>query len=224
MMAGSPPSRVSLPVPARDRARQPGTCGLQGPYNAYNTMEPRKLPGQCTQILLTGFMGAGKSTVGRQLAGRLGWRFVDVDAWVEEQAGATIAELFAHHGEAHFRTLEVEAIRALSAKGHTVLALGGGALESEATRSLVGSLDSACIVFLDAPLDVLLERCRRQPGAAVRPLLKDMELLESRLARRLPHYRNAHLTIATTGLTAERVAAAIVEKLGKERLVAFEER
>ena len=78
------------------------------------------------RIVLTGFMGSGKSTVGPLVAARLGWSFIDADDAIEAEAGATIAELFARHGEAAFRAREHTAISALAAKEHLVLALGGG--------------------------------------------------------------------------------------------------
>ena len=81
------------------------------------------------RIVLTGFMGSGKSTVGPLVAARLGWRFLDVDDVIEAEAGVAIAEIFARHGEAHFRELERATIARLAADGALVLALGGGAIE-----------------------------------------------------------------------------------------------
>src|SRR5271165_6116012 len=89
------------------------------------------------RIVLIGFMGAGKSTAGPILAERLGWRFLDADYYLQDQAGATIAELFSTLGEAEFRRMEAEVFAKLHRQRDLVLALGGGAIESESTRSLL---------------------------------------------------------------------------------------
>src|ERR1700691_2026118 len=89
------------------------------------------------RIVLTGFMGSGKSTVGPLLAARLGWRFVDVDDVIEAEARTKITELFARDGEAAFREREHEAIKRLAESEELVLALGGGAIETEAVRALL---------------------------------------------------------------------------------------
>ena len=167
-------------------------------------------PAKPELFVLMGFMGAGKSTVGRLLATRLQWKFIDVDAYIETQEQATIAELFERHGENAFRGIESKAIRRLSSERDVVLALGGGAVETAETRQVLEQLQAACLVFLDAPLEIMLERCRQQPGAAIRPLLQQQALLEARLTRRLPHYRNSHLIIATEGLTPDQVVDRIL--------------
>lgn len=107
-------------------------------------------------IILTGFMGAGKTTVGALLASRLGWRFVDSDRVVEDRTGMSVAALFERRGESEFRQLEAEVIRETTEGGRIVLALGGGALESAATRDFLLSLAGWRMVFLDAPLELSL--------------------------------------------------------------------
>jgi shikimate kinase len=181
----------------------------------------RKLPGPVRRVVLTGFMGAGKSTVGRLLAGRLGWDFVDTDAVVEARCGMTIARIFAEQGEKAFRVLESEAVHDHTHAKNIVLALGGGAMEYEATRRALEEIEEACVVFLEAPLEVMVERCLSQPGAAERPVLRDREKLRTRMAARLPHYRKAHLTVATADRTPEAVADAILEAVG-ESLMNFD--
>jgi shikimate kinase len=173
-----------------------------------------KLPGTVRRIVLTGFMGAGKSTIGRMLAQSLGWDFVDTDAVIESRTGMTIARIFAEQGEDAFRALEAEAVREQARVEHVVLALGGGAVEFETTREALVGLGDACVVFLDAPLEVMVARCLEQPGAAERPVLRDRERLTERLAARLPHYRRAHLTVGTADLTPDAVAEAILEAMG----------
>jgi shikimate kinase len=172
-----------------------------------------ELPPEIRRIVLTGFMGAGKSTIGALLAQRLGWRFVDSDTVIETRAGATIAQIFDRHGESAFRALETEAIRDHGHAQHVVLSLGGGAIETEATRHALARLEDACVIFLDAPLEIMVARCIAQPGAAERPILNDREKLAQRLAARLPHYRQAHLTIATVDLTPLAVVGHILEAL-----------
>jgi shikimate kinase len=172
------------------------------------------LPATVRRIVLTGFMGAGKSTIGQLLAQRLGWRFVDTDAVIEARTGVTIARIFADQGEQAFRALEAGAVRDHAQADELVLALGGGAIEFEDTREALSQLDETFVVFLDAPLEVMVARCLSQPGAAERPVLRDRERLTARLAARLPHYRRAHLTVATADLSPEAVTRAIVEAVG----------
>ena len=164
-------------------------------------------------IILTGFMGAGKTTAGALLAARLGWRFVDSDRVIEERAQRTIAGIFAAQGEAEFRALEAAVIRDLATSDKLVLALGGGALEEPSTRAFLRSLPGRRIVFLDAPFEILIGRCAGQENAPVRPVLRDRERLADRWQRRLPLYREADLTIATAGLEPEAVVDSIVEAL-----------
>src|SRR5437899_3134876 len=99
-----------------------------------STAKQPAVPLPLERLVLTGFMGAGKSTVGRLLAARLGWNFLDLDAHLEERAGATIPEIFALHGEARFRRLESSALASALNRRNTVIALGGGAPESLTNR------------------------------------------------------------------------------------------
>jgi len=166
------------------------------------------------RVILTGFMGAGKTTVGRHLAKRLGWDFADSDFLVEASAGMTVGEIFAHRGEAAFRRLEAEAIRRASSGQQLVMALGGGALEAEETRDHLASLADTLVVFLDAPLETLAARCSAETGGPVRPVLADRARLEERWRARLPWYQKAHLTVDTTHRKPEVVVDDILERLG----------
>ena len=174
------------------------------------------LPLTVRRIVLTGFMGAGKSTVGALLAERLGWRFMDTDALIEQRTGQTIAQIFTEKGEGAFRALEADAVRDCAQVNELVLALGGGAVEAISTRDALAGLDRACIVFLDAPLEVMVARCVEQPNAAERPVLADRERLAKRLEARLPHYRTAHLTVATAGMPPAAVTKRILEFLSND--------
>lgn len=171
------------------------------------------VPHTIRRIVLIGFMGAGKSTIGPMLGQSLGWEFLDADTAIESRAGKTVAEIFAQRGEAAFRTLEAETIREHTRRQNLVLALGGGAIETAPTRELLAALDQACVIFLDAPLDILVDRCLAQPHAAERPVLADREGLLRRFNARLPYYRAAHLTVTTAGLAPYEVVARILEAL-----------
>jgi shikimate kinase len=160
------------------------------------------------RIVLTGFMGSGKSTVGPLVAGKLGWRFVDADDVIEAEAGCTIAELFARQGEAVFRARESAVIARLSAGDGLVLALGGGAIENAATRELVLKAPGTLLVHLEVALETTLKRCAGTEGS--RPILADRANLEQRYARRLPLYRTAHVSVAADALTPEAVAEAVL--------------
>ncbi|MGD0802010.1 MAG: shikimate kinase [Terracidiphilus sp.] len=160
------------------------------------------------RIVLTGFMGSGKSTVGPLIAGRLGWSFVDADDVIEAEAGATIAELFARYGEAAFRECEHKVIKALAAKDALVLALGGGAIEHAATRTLLLATPGTLLIHLEVELATTLARC--QGTELLRPILADQVNLVSRYQRRMPLYRMAHISIPVDALTPEQAVEAIL--------------
>lgn len=167
------------------------------------------------RIVLTGFMGSGKSTVGPMLAARLGWRFLDVDDVIEAEAGCQIAELFARDGEPAFREREHAAIARISAEDALVLALGGGAIEHEETRALLLGNGETLLVHLEVELATTLKRCGGTEHT--RPILADAANLTSRYQRRLPLYRIAHVSIATDALTPGEIVAAILHAAGFER-------
>jgi shikimate kinase len=161
------------------------------------------------RIVLTGFMGSGKTTVGPLLAARLGWRFVDVDDVIEAEAGATITELFARHGEAQFRDREHATITRLAAGDALILALGGGAIEHPTTRSLLVTTPGTILVHLEVELATTLTRCRGTEQ--LRPILADQANLAIRYHHRLPLYRTAHVSISVDALTPEQVVDAILQ-------------
>jgi len=165
------------------------------------------------RIVLTGFMGSGKTTVGPLVAARLGWNFVDLDDVIEAEAGATIAELFARHGEAAFRDREHTAIARLAAGDALVLALGGGAIEHPATRALLLTAPGTLLVHLEVELATTLARC--QGTEQTRPVLADQANLASRYQRRLPLYRTAHISISVDALTPQQVMEAILSAAAK---------
>lgn len=174
------------------------------------------------RVVLAGFMGAGKSTVGRLLARQLGWQFFDADEVIQVRNQATIAEIFSSGGEAVFRRLEAETIHSLLVESQSVISLGGGALETSETRELLLTDPATFLVFLDAPLDILLQRCEQQPGAAIRPVLLDREKLQERFARRLPHFRRAHLIVPTSGISPTEAAMNIAAALPADKTIGTE--
>jgi shikimate kinase len=160
------------------------------------------------RIVLTGFMGSGKTTVGPLIAARLGWSFLDVDDVIEAEAGITIAEIFARHGEAAFREREHAAITRLVQTDALVLALGGGAIEHPATRTLLLTTRDTLLVHLEVELATTLKRCGGTEQT--RPVLADQANLANRYERRMPLYRMAHVSIQVDALTPEQVVDAIL--------------
>ena len=163
------------------------------------------------RIVLTGFMGAGKTTVGLLLAKRLHWRFQDVDAYIEATTGSTIAQLFEAHGEAWFRQLEHETICELLGWNSVVLALGGGAMEDSRTRKLILSEATTRLIHLEVTLETVLRRCAGTES--VRPILRDREHLQERFERRMTHYRESHLSVPVDRLSPVGVVDTIYAAL-----------
>lgn len=164
------------------------------------------------RLVLTGFMGAGKSTVGRLLAARLGWEFLDLDAHLESRTGATIPELFSRHGEAHFRRLESTALASALGRSQVVLALGGGTPEDLTNRLLIEQTPSTLAVFLDAPFSTLFDRCLLQQ--IDRPVLADPAAAQLRFDQRRPLYtRLSRVVVETSALTAEETVEIILDEL-----------
>ena len=159
-------------------------------------------------ITLTGFMGSGKTTVGKVLADFLGCPFMDLDDLIVKKAGKSIPEIFAQDGEPAFRQLEARLLRQTVEKyteNTVVLALGGGAVTAPASAALLR--DKTVCIYLRATLDTLLGRLAGE--TAGRPLADDS--LAERLASREPIYEEtAHVIIDTDGLTPDEVADEII--------------
>jgi shikimate kinase len=175
------------------------------------------LPATLQRIVLTGFMGAGKTSVGRILAELLGWDFLDLDSHLEARAGATIAALFETHGEPHFRRLESSALANALSRPHTILALGGGTPEQLTNRLLLEQTPGTLVVFLDAPFETLFDRCMLQSFASpdhIRPVLASPAEAEARFHARQPLYKRlARTTISTEALTPRETAESILQTL-----------
>ncbi|HWK09524.1 MAG TPA: shikimate kinase [Vicinamibacterales bacterium] len=161
------------------------------------------------KIYLVGFMAAGKTTVARAIAARLGWRAEDVDELIEARERLTVADIFARHGEPYFRAAEREMIRLLLPLRHAVVATGGGTFMDPDTRQTL-NLDGTT-VWLDVPFDVLLGRI---PADGRRPLAADRQQLERLYMLRQTAYAQAHLRVDAGTARAEDVADRVIDRLG----------
>ena len=162
-------------------------------------------------VVLVGMMGAGKSTIGRRLAGRLRLPFLDADIEIEAAAGMPIPDIFETHGEPHFRDGEARVIARLLDGGPAVLATGGGAFMREQTRELIR--DKAISIWLKADADIILKRVKRR---ADRPLLQTPDpaaTIGRLIEEREPVYRHADLTIWSRDVPHEKIVEECVEAL-----------
>lgn len=174
-------------------------------------------PVNLRRLVLTGFMGAGKTTVGRMLAERLGWEFLDLDVLIELRTGKTVPSIFAEHGEFHFRQLESQALVSALGRNNVVLALGGGAPEVLTNRLLLEQTPATTTIFLDAPFSTLIDRCMLQaldPAATDRPNLADPVAAGGRFLARQPLYRRlAHYTLDTQSLSTAQAVDSLLARL-----------
>lgn len=166
-------------------------------------------------IVLVGLMGAGKSTIGRRLAKRMGLVFVDADDEIEKSAGCTISDIFALHGESIFRDLEQRVIKRLLEVPESIIATGGGAWMQEGVRAQLQT--HALNVWLRAPLEVLLKRVEKRNH---RPLLETgdkREILARLMAERYPIYEQANIVVDSGKGDRDAVVDAIIEQLAKRQ-------
>jgi shikimate kinase len=160
-----------------------------------------------SRVYLVGFMGCGKTTVGRLLAERTGDPFVDLDATIEGLTGKTIRDTFERHGEAWFRAREMELLRGTADLPRAVVALGGGTFTFPQNAAFVRL--HGISVFLDAPFELIAERLS---GKADRPLFRSLEQARSLYEARYPSYRMADRTIP---VRAEDDVEAVVDRIVK---------
>jgi len=169
-------------------------------------------PSHLKRLVLTGFMGAGKSTIGRLLAASIGWNFLDLDNHLESRTNSTIPQLFEQHGEVRFRRLESIALASALGYNNIVLALGGGTPEDLTNRLLLEQTPATFTIFLDAPFPTLFDRCMLQNIG--RPVLQDPVAAQLRFEHRHPLYRRmAALTIATADQTPAQTVEALLQAL-----------
>lgn len=159
-------------------------------------------------IVLCGFMGCGKTTVGRNLARKSGRKFIDMDSYIEEKAGMKVSEIFEKYGESHFRDLEHEACLELADTKGLVIASGGGAFTFQ--RNIDAFKDKDKIVLLDVPLDIIKQRLKND---TTRPLLQrpDKEdAMRELYEKRLPIYLAAADITVSGKNTPLKTAYAII--------------
>jgi len=163
-------------------------------------------------IVLVGMMGVGKSSIGRRLAARLGIPFVDADAEIEKAAGMSIADIFARHGEAYFRSGEARVIARLLDSGPQVLATGGGAVMNAETRAAIKA--KGVSIWLSAEFEVLMRRISKRKND--RPMLQTADpaaTLRELLVAREPVYAQADITVQSREVPHEAIVAEILSAL-----------
>jgi shikimate kinase len=187
------------------------------------------VPGSPLQaVFLVGFMGAGKSSVGRALGQQLNWVFEDLDDRIERREGRSIAEIFGNSGEAAFRRAEhsalVQLLEELRGGGARIVALGGGAFVEKENASLLRAAGVPTI-FLDAAVGELWQRCCLQASktGAERPLLRSEKQFRELYQTRRKSYSQASTTLQTGGRPVDAIAAEIVERLGLKRIAIRQE-
>lgn len=162
-------------------------------------------------LYLVGFMGSGKTSVGRCLAGRLGWSFLDLDEEILKRAGMSIRDIFTSRGEAYFRRLESEELKRVCVVSRTVIALGGGAFSSAENREAVQSTGKS--IWLDLPVDIIVARCA---GDDSRPLFSGRREMEKLLDERRPCYALADIRVNADDLPVDAVVDRILTSLGAD--------
>ncbi|MGC7873507.1 shikimate kinase [Desulfosporosinus sp. SYSU MS00001] len=168
-------------------------------------------------IVLIGFMGTGKSTVGRRLAQALAWNFVDTDAEIGEVTELSVSEIFRRYGETRFRSEEKIVVARLSQEDELVIATGGGTVLNSSNWGVLA--ENGVIVSLYASLDVILNRIGHKND---RPLLRSThDEIERLFLERQPFYEKADFTIDTTFRTIEEVVGEILAHLGRMAIHEF---
>ncbi len=159
-------------------------------------------------IVLVGFMGTGKSTVGRVIAQKLGFHFIDTDDVIEQTSKAKISDIFAEHGEVYFRDLESQAVKSVALMKNQVVATGGGVVLRSSNIDLLRT--GGPIFCLNATPKAIWDRVR---SSRSRPLLRGpdpLKKIETLLGKRAPYYALADHQIETTGVSVDRVANEII--------------
>ena len=171
-------------------------------------------PVRPSAVFLVGFMGAGKTSVGRRLSARLGWAFEDLDERIQNREGRPIAEIFRDSGEAEFRQAEHEALRELLdelGSASRVVALGGGAF-AQARNAALLEAHGALVIFLDGQADELFRRCEAENSE--RPMRQDTKQFRELYEQRRPFYLKATWRVDTTGKDLDTIAAEVACSLG----------
>jgi shikimate kinase len=213
-------------------SRMPATERKDRTSQASATKASARSSGSIAAVFLVGFMGAGKTSVGRALGQRLNWIFEDLDDRIVQRERHSVAEIFQNSGEAAFRRAETLALQEVVEESHgevsrgvsRIVALGGGAFAQKANRQLLEAAGVAT-VFLDAGVDELWRRCTKQvaESGATRPLAQGKEKFRKLYDSRRKHYLKAAFHIETSNIeigsrTVEAIAAEIEQVLGLRKL------
>jgi shikimate kinase len=161
------------------------------------------------KIYLVGFMGAGKTTLARRLARRLGWRAEDLDELVETREKQSITTIFRERGELYFRGIEREVLWSLFPLRDVVVATGGGTFVDPENRAAM--LRDGTVIWLDVPFATVVERV---PRDGRRPLAADRQSLQELYAARRPAYSQAHLRVESTAVRPETLVDEVLDRLG----------
>jgi shikimate kinase len=171
------------------------------------------------RVILTGFMGAGKSTVGRLLAERIGWKFLDLDTHIECVTGKSAKELFADLGEAGFRRLESQVFAEALRQAEVIIAPGGAVIDKSENQAALASSQGSYTIFLDAPFETLIARCIKQEQlerATYRPLLHQEAIARARYdARRVLYAAHAQSRVDVADATPQEVLQHILEAISQ---------
>jgi shikimate kinase len=173
--------------------------------------------GAIDRIVLTGFMGAGKSTVGLLLAERMGWDSLDLDTYIETTTKKSARALFDALGETEFRQLESDLWSSVLQRSHAIVAPGGAVIDKAENQNVLAASEGSFVVFLDAPFQTLIDRCLRQEqreGGTYRPLLHKTETAHARyMERRVLYANHAHRVVDVAHSSPEFVAQDIWQKV-----------
>jgi shikimate kinase len=161
------------------------------------------------KVYLVGFMTAGKTTVAKALARRLSWEALDLDEEIERGERRTVADIFASHGEAHFRRLERAALDRVLPRRHVIVATGGGTFVDPVNRAAIQQ--DGCSIWLDVSFNEIVSRL---PSDGRRPLAANRAQMEALYVARREAYQHAHVHVDATGQPVEAVVDAVVDHLG----------
>ena len=161
------------------------------------------------KVYLVGFMTAGKTTVAKALARRLSWEALDLDEEIERGERRTVADIFASHGEAHFRRLERAALDRVLPRRHVIVATGGGTFVDPVNRAAIQQ--DGCSIWLDVSFNEIVSRL---PSDGRRPLAANRAQMEALYVARREAYQHAHVRVDATGQPVEAVVDAVVDHLG----------
>ncbi|WP_247747250.1 shikimate kinase [Alkalihalobacillus sp. BA299] len=164
-------------------------------------------------IFLTGFMGAGKSTIGKALADNINYKLLDTDEWIETIHGKSISRIFSDEGEAAFRTYETNALKTLPNE-NIVVTTGGGIVVNEENRKIMK--EKGAVIYLHCEMEEIL---RRTKGDTTRPLLqnKSKEQVSELFKQRLPYYEDSDYQVDTTHLTVPQIVEKILNILNESK-------